>query len=704
MFRYDRRASSPGCRGRGSSRRSQAEGVPVLGRLLAAQQGAASCRPRSRAAAYRRIYPPEVLARLGGAQPLPGQRPAVRGGRLVRRRPCCSARGRTWTTSPPRSARSTPGPPTSRELGRWRSATMRRAAEPARRSPAACAAAPALDRAAPLLAADLAGRGREGEDHAAHALLDVGLRGPHPPVRGGRSRTSGRRRWRCATARGTGSSSSPPTSSACRGRSRPRSRRGPGSASASSRSQLVLNASHTHCGPAVRENLAVLLRSRRGGPTARWTPTPRELADRLVEVVGRRAAATSPRPGWRSGTARSASPSTAACPPPRASRIGVNPDGPVDHDVPVLKVTAPDGSLRAVLFGYACHNTTLGADVYQIDGDYAGHAQAELERAHPGATALFLMLCGGDQNPHPRGTLELAREHGRALAAEVGPRAERAPCARCAPRSAPPSRTIPLDFAPHTREAFEEEARSPDVFRQRRARLMLAAYDARPARPRDAVPGAGRPARERPDAPGPRRRAGGGLRPAPEAGVPGREPDRGRLLPRRHGLHPLPARPPGGRLRGGREHDLLRPAGAARRHGRGRHRGRRATAVRAWVRKPRMPRAREVGHEELLESRGAVASRAAGLTPRRRAGDRSPGRPTGRRDPHPGHALDLHAPCRRGRLARTGPLPARADPGECRPVADAGQEARSTPTSSGGSSAATTPSRRSTSRATRAST
>ena len=52
---------------------------------------------------------------------------------------------------------------------------------------------------------------------------------------------------------------------------------------------------------------------------------------------------------------------------------------------------APDGTLRAVLFGYSCHNTTLGGDFYQVDGDYAGMAQRELEQAHPGATALFMM-------------------------------------------------------------------------------------------------------------------------------------------------------------------------------------------------------------------------------------------------------------------------------------------------------------------------
>ena len=33
--------------------------------------------------------------------------------------------------------------------------------------------------------------------------------------------------------------------------------------------------------------------------------------------------------------------------------------GPVDHTVPVMTVTRPDGKLEAILFGYACHPTTL---------------------------------------------------------------------------------------------------------------------------------------------------------------------------------------------------------------------------------------------------------------------------------------------------------------------------------------------------------
>jgi len=54
-----------------------------------------------------------------------------------------------------------------------------------------------------------------------------------------------------------------------------------------------------------------------------------------------------------------------------------------------------------------------------IRGDYAGYAQQYFEQSHPGVTALFLMGCGADQNPYPRRTEELAKDHGRTLAVAV---------------------------------------------------------------------------------------------------------------------------------------------------------------------------------------------------------------------------------------------------------------------------------------------
>jgi hypothetical protein len=91
--------------------------------------------------------------------------------------------------------------------------------------------------------------------------------------------------------------------------------------------------------------------------------------------------------------------------------------GPVDHAVPILRVSRPDGDHAAVLFGYACHPTTLSFTKWC--GDYPGFAQLEIERAHPGAMALFVNTCGGDQNPLPRRSVELCERYGHMLAGAV---------------------------------------------------------------------------------------------------------------------------------------------------------------------------------------------------------------------------------------------------------------------------------------------
>jgi hypothetical protein len=91
--------------------------------------------------------------------------------------------------------------------------------------------------------------------------------------------------------------------------------------------------------------------------------------------------------------------------------------GPVDHTVPVLTVTRPDGKLAAVLFGYACHPTTLS--FFTWNGDYPGFAQVEIETNHPGVAAMFVNTCGGDQNPLPRRSVELCQKYGHMLATAV---------------------------------------------------------------------------------------------------------------------------------------------------------------------------------------------------------------------------------------------------------------------------------------------
>ena len=92
-------------------------------------------------------------------------------------------------------------------------------------------------------------------------------------------------------------------------------------------------------------------------------------------------------------------------------------DGPIDHSVPVITVQNMDSSYRGIVFGYACHATVLNS--YEWSGDYPGFAQEAVEKAFPGATAMFVAGAGGDINPLPRRTVGLAKQYGQELAAAV---------------------------------------------------------------------------------------------------------------------------------------------------------------------------------------------------------------------------------------------------------------------------------------------
>ena len=246
------------------------------------------------------------------------------------------------------------------------------------------------------------------------------------------------------------------------------------------RSRLLFNSSHTHSGPLVGSNLEILFELDRPEKAKVREYTVR-LTDSLVVVVGAAIKNLAPaNVSFGNGSAPFAVNRRQVT--PGGVRIGVNPEGPADRDVPVLKVASPAGTLRAVVFGYACHNTTLGGDFYKVSGDYAGFAQIEVERAHPGSQAMFLMLCGADQNPNPRGTLNLAERHGETLAAEVN-RVVGGSLARVRGPIRAAFQSVDLAFAPHTRETFAARLEESNVWRVRHAKAMLKAYEeGRPAR------------------------------------------------------------------------------------------------------------------------------------------------------------------------------------------------------------------------------
>ncbi|NUQ62013.1 MAG: neutral/alkaline non-lysosomal ceramidase N-terminal domain-containing protein [Pirellulales bacterium] len=99
--------------------------------------------------------------------------------------------------------------------------------------------------------------------------------------------------------------------------------------------------------------------------------------------------------------------------------FGVAPEGPVDHSLPLLRITDAKGKLAGVLVNYACHCTTLGSEDNQIHGDWAGCAQQMIEADQGGAIALVSIGCGADANPEPRIKMEYTELHGREVADEV---------------------------------------------------------------------------------------------------------------------------------------------------------------------------------------------------------------------------------------------------------------------------------------------
>lgn len=182
-----------------------------------------------------------------------------------------------------------------------------------------------------------------------------------------------------------------------------------------SRAQVILNSSHTHTGPVLENALVDIypLDDQQKTLIARYS---RHLEDRIVELVGEALRAMEPARIYAgNGVTRFAV--NRRNNPAAILHQQTELKGPTDYAVPVLSVKNSSGDLIAVAFGYACHTTSISD--YKWSGDYAGFAQLELEEAYPGVKALFFQGAGADQNPLPRGTIELAEQYGRSLAVAV---------------------------------------------------------------------------------------------------------------------------------------------------------------------------------------------------------------------------------------------------------------------------------------------
>ena len=244
------------------------------------------------------------------------------------------------------------------------------------------------------------------------------------------------------------------------------------------RGAVAVVCSHTHSAPVLEHTL-----------TAMYQPTPaeheriveysRSLRAKMVEVVG--AALEDCQPAiLEQGLGRATFAMNRRV--YQGDKVGMaeNPDGPVDWDVPVLRVNGTNGAVRAILFGYACHGTSIatGDEFYLISGDYMGYARQHLEALQPGAAAVYLTGMGGDSNPSPRRSLLDAKRHGLELAGAVmGVLNRPMRPVRGTFKLAYDEVELPFIGVP-TRKQLETDAKSDNVYIKQRAEAYLKMLDA----------------------------------------------------------------------------------------------------------------------------------------------------------------------------------------------------------------------------------
>lgn len=161
-------------------------------------------------------------------------------------------------------------------------------------------------------------------------------------------------------------------------------------------SYVLVNASHTHSGPALQDDCSTK-------PVPAWETSALDKIAKAIDEAYQRLVPVQLGTGY--GTAYIGH-----------NRLRVNADGmavwfernltkiptsPVDPTLSVLRFDSIDGKPLAVLVNYACHPVVFGRDNLQYSADYPGVMMRTVEKAFDGAPlCFFLPGAAGDINPY----------------------------------------------------------------------------------------------------------------------------------------------------------------------------------------------------------------------------------------------------------------------------------------------------------------
>ena len=240
--------------------------------------------------------------------------------------------------------------------------------------------------------------------------------------------------------------------------------------------QMMVNSSHTHCGPSFSSRNADYLRLFAARTSNLVEAAVADLKEAALDyTVGQSLVGLNRRQVGKDG---------------KVAGIAPEPRKRIDMDVPVLRVLGRTNDVRALMFGYTCHPVTMGG--YEISPDYPGPAREWIAAAFTNCQPVFLQGFGGDVRPRiatADGKFGYVLVDGKQMLTELGHQLGRdVVSAVCVP---PPPLLAPVN-RPFTLAGLSEKLAlplkaPPKVERNLRARPSSAKPKSPPEKPRPAV-------------------------------------------------------------------------------------------------------------------------------------------------------------------------------------------------------------------------